>query len=92
MKKNDPKTRIFWVIASSVTTFIQSYRDIAENLKILTKRDSQADEILHLVYTELDKGKNVPWLLIIDSIDDAKLLLEPQEVVAPEQSSRNGTA
>ncbi|KID70608.1 Nucleoside phosphorylase domain protein, partial [Metarhizium hybridum] len=87
VKKNDPKTRIFWVIASSVTTFIQSYRDIAENLKILTKRDSQADEILHLVYTELDKGKNVPWLLIIDSIDDAKLLLEPQEVVAPEQSS-----
>ncbi|KAK8928035.1 hypothetical protein VCV18_004523 [Metarhizium anisopliae] len=89
VKKHDPKTRIFWVIASSVTTFIQSYRDIAENLKILTKRDSQADEILHLVYTELDKGKNVPWLLIIDSIDDAKLLLEPQEVVASEQSSRN---
>ncbi|QLI64057.1 uncharacterized protein G6M90_00g027130 [Metarhizium brunneum] len=87
VKKRDPKTRIFWVIASSVTTFIQSYRDIAENLKILTKRDSQADEILHLVHKWLKNGANAPWFLIIDSNDDAELLRSPQ-AFASEKFSR----
>ncbi|KID95641.1 Nucleoside phosphorylase domain protein, partial [Metarhizium majus ARSEF 297] len=89
VKKRDPKIRIFWVIASSVTTFIQSYRDIAEDLKIPTKTDSKADEILHLVHTWLKKGANAPWFLIIDSNDDAELLHSPQ-AIASEKFSRKG--
>ncbi|KAK9434824.1 Nucleoside phosphorylase domain protein [Metarhizium brunneum] len=80
VKKRDPKIRIFWVIASSVTTFIQSYRDIAEDLKLPIETDSKADEILHLVHKWLEKGANAPWFLIIDSNDDAELLRSPQAI------------
>ncbi|KAF5124094.1 hypothetical protein E5D57_012017 [Metarhizium anisopliae] len=91
VKERDPKIRIFWVIASSVTTFIQSYRDIAEDLKLPIETDSKADEILHLVHKWLEKGANAPWFLIIDSNDDAELLRSPQ-AIASEKFSRKALA
>ncbi|KAH0593875.1 hypothetical protein MHUMG1_08197 [Metarhizium humberi] len=89
VKKRVPEIRIFWVIASSVTTFIQSYRDIAEDLKLPIETNSKADEILHLVHKWLYKGANAPWFLIIDSNDDAELLRSPQ-AIASEKLSRKG--
>jgi len=67
---------VFWVHASNVARFEQSYRDIADGVKIFGRRDPKV-YIFKLVHDWLCDRKR-RWLLIIDNVDDARFLLDGQ--------------
>ncbi|KAL8662256.1 MAG: hypothetical protein Q9202_004861 [Teloschistes flavicans] len=75
IRERSPGTWIFWVYASSVARFEQSYRDIADHLKIPGRKDPKAN-ILKLVRDWLHAGKYGPWLLVLDNVDDTHLSAE----------------
>jgi hypothetical protein len=64
---------VFWVHASNAARFEQSYRDIADRVKILGRRGPQAN-IFELVHNWLCDCKQ-RWLLVLDNVDDARFLL-----------------
>ncbi|KAH7096020.1 hypothetical protein FB567DRAFT_430684 [Paraphoma chrysanthemicola] len=64
---------VFWVHASNAARFEQSFRDIADSVKIEGRRDPQTN-IFKLVHDWLRDSKN-PWLLVLDNVDDARFLL-----------------
>ena len=64
---------MFWVHASNAARFEQSYRDIANCVKIFGRRDPQAN-IFELVHNWLRDCKH-QWLLVLDNVDDARFLL-----------------
>jgi len=66
---------VFWIHASSTARFEQSYRDIADHIKIFGRKDPKAN-ILKLVHDWLRNGKYGPWLLVLDNVDDTHLPLE----------------
>ncbi|OCK85164.1 hypothetical protein K432DRAFT_343643 [Lepidopterella palustris CBS 459.81] len=69
-----PETWIFWVHASNAARLEQSYRDIADQIKLLGRKDPQAD-IFKLVHNWLRNEKNGKWILVLDNLDDAAVLL-----------------
>ncbi|KAH7116236.1 hypothetical protein B0J11DRAFT_443923 [Dendryphion nanum] len=75
-RERSPETWVFWVFASNAARFEQSYRDIADQLKLSGRRDPQTN-IFQLVHNWLRDGKG-RWLLILDNVDDARFLLDSQ--------------
>jgi tetratricopeptide (TPR) repeat protein len=67
---------VFWVHASNAARFEQSYRDIADRVKIAGRRDPQAN-IFKLVHDWLCDCEQ-RWLLVLDNLDDARFLLGAQ--------------
>jgi hypothetical protein len=65
---------VFWVHASNAARFEQSFRDIADCVKIGERRDPQAN-IFRLVHDWLYNCKQ-RWLLVLDNVDDARFLLD----------------
>jgi UDP-2,3-diacylglucosamine pyrophosphatase LpxH len=65
---------VFWVHASNAARFEQSFRDIADRVKIAGRRDPQAN-IYKLVHGWLCDCKQ-RWLLVLDNLDDARFLLD----------------
>ncbi|CAG8063444.1 unnamed protein product [Penicillium nalgiovense] len=70
-----PVTWVFWVHASNATRFEQSFRDIADQVKILGRKDPQAN-IFNLVENWLRDEKRGRWVLILDNVDDHEFLLK----------------
>ncbi|KAH8723891.1 hypothetical protein GQ44DRAFT_773477 [Phaeosphaeriaceae sp. PMI808] len=68
------ETWVFWVHASNAARFEQSFRDIADYVKIAGRQDPQAN-IFKLVHDWLCSSKH-RWLLVLDNVDDARFLLE----------------
>jgi hypothetical protein len=64
------------VHASNAARFKQSYRDIADRVKIFGRRDPQAT-IFELVHDWLCDSRQ-RWLLVLDNVDDARFLLSDQ--------------
>jgi hypothetical protein len=67
---------VFWVHASNAARFEQSFRDIADQVKIYGRQDPQAN-IFKLVHDWLCDCKQ-RWLLVLDNVDDAHFLLDIQ--------------
>jgi hypothetical protein len=67
---------VFWVHASNAARFEQSYRDIADRVKIAGRRDPQAN-IFKQVHDWLCECKQ-RWLFMLDNVDDARFLLDVQ--------------
>ena len=65
---------MLWVHASNAARFEQSFRDIADSVKIAGRQDPQAN-IFKLVHDWL-RGCKHPWLLVLDNVDDARFLLD----------------
>ena len=66
---------MFWVHASNAARFEQSYRGIANCIKVPGRQNPKAD-IFQLVHDWLqDEGKG-RWFLILDNVDDAGFLLK----------------
>ena len=70
-----PETWVFWIHASNAARFEQSFREIADHVKIPGRKDPKVD-IFKIVYDWLRDEKNGKWLLILDNADDARWLLE----------------
>jgi hypothetical protein len=62
------------VHASNAARFEQSFRDIADQVKIAGRRDPQAN-IFKLVHDWLCNSRQ-RWLLVLDNVDDAHFLLD----------------
>ncbi|KAL8635242.1 MAG: hypothetical protein Q9228_007247 [Teloschistes exilis] len=79
IQERSPETWILWIHASSIARFEQSYRDVANHVKILGRKDPKAN-ILKLVHDWLRDRKNGSWLLVLDNVDDVHLSQETGSV------------
>ncbi|KAJ5523469.1 hypothetical protein N7513_013013 [Penicillium frequentans] len=70
---NFPETWVLWVHASNAARFEQSFRDIANQVKIPGRQDPQA-HIFELVENWLRDGKRGRWILLLDNLDDPEFL------------------
>jgi hypothetical protein len=68
---------VFWVHASNAARFEQSFRDIANCVKISGRQNPQAN-IFQLVHDWLRHDRKRKWVLILDNVDDAAFLVETQ--------------
>ncbi|KAJ5749249.1 uncharacterized protein N7511_010945 [Penicillium nucicola] len=75
--EQSPQTWVFWVYASNTARFEQSYREIADRVKI-PSRDSTDANIFKLVYDWLQWG-NKDWVLILDNVDEHEFLSEKRD-------------
>jgi hypothetical protein len=73
-REQSPETWVLWVYASNAARFEQSFREIADSVKIAGRQDPQAN-ILELVHDWL-RGYKHRWLLVLDNVDDARFLLD----------------
>ncbi|KAF2822311.1 hypothetical protein CC86DRAFT_301169, partial [Ophiobolus disseminans] len=74
--KHSSETWVFWVHASNAARFEQSYRNIANRVKIAGRQDPQVN-IFELVYNWLCDSRQ-RWLLVLDNVDNARFLLDVQ--------------
>ena len=86
-RERSPDTWVFWVHASNAARFEQGYRDIADVVKITELKDSKAN-IFKLVHDWL-RGCEEKWLMVLDNVDDADFLVNPQAIMQS-QSSDSG--
>ncbi|KFY66621.1 hypothetical protein V496_01972 [Pseudogymnoascus sp. VKM F-4515 (FW-2607)] len=69
------KTWVFWVHASNTARFEQSFRDIANCVKIAGRQNPKAN-IFQLVHDWLHDDRKGAWVVILDNVDDASYLVE----------------
>ncbi|KAJ8118515.1 hypothetical protein OPT61_g523 [Boeremia exigua] len=72
--KRCPETWVLWVYASNAARFEQSFRKIADSVRIDGRQDPQAN-IFKLVHDWL-RGCKRGWLLVLDNVDDARFLVD----------------
>jgi len=68
---------VFWVHASNRTRFEQSYREIADALK-LPGRDDPQQNVLQIVEAWLKRVESGTWLMILDNADDSRMFFNPE--------------
>ncbi|KAJ5737346.1 uncharacterized protein N7483_002471 [Penicillium malachiteum] len=73
VRSQSPATWVFWVHASNDARFEQSFRDIADQIKIQGRQDPQVN-IFKLVENWLLDESRGKWLLILDNVDNDQLL------------------
>ncbi|KAJ5612169.1 hypothetical protein N7510_005363 [Penicillium lagena] len=73
VRSESPATWVFWVHASSEARFEQSFREIADHVKIPRRQDPN-ENIFKLVENWLRDEKRGKWVCILDNVDDDKLL------------------
>lgn len=71
----DPDLWVFWVHAANKTRFEDSFRDIAQHLRLDGAQDPQTD-ILQLVFIWLSNEHNGKWTLILDNADYSSVFFE----------------
>jgi hypothetical protein len=64
---------VFWAHASNPARLEQSFREIADHVKIRGRKNAQAD-VFKLVHNWLRNEKNGQWLLVLDNANDAGVL------------------
>ncbi|CAI7669244.1 unnamed protein product [Penicillium crustosum] len=73
VRSKSPATWVFWVHASNKARFEQSFRDIADQVKIPGRQDPKAN-IFKLVENWLRDEKIGNWVCILDNVDNDQLL------------------
>ncbi|CAG8020814.1 unnamed protein product [Penicillium nalgiovense] len=73
VRSKSPATWVFWVHASNEARFEQSFRDIADQVKIPGRQDAKVN-IFKLVENWLRDEKIGNWVCILDNVDDDQLL------------------
>ncbi|KAL2859775.1 P-loop containing nucleoside triphosphate hydrolase protein [Aspergillus lucknowensis] len=73
IRSESAATWVFWVHASNEARFEQSFRDIADQLKIPGRQDTKAN-IFRLVENWLRDEKKGKWICILDNADDDQFL------------------
>ncbi|ORY66127.1 P-loop containing nucleoside triphosphate hydrolase protein [Pseudomassariella vexata] len=85
-RERSPETWVFWVHASNRARFEQSFRDIANYVKISGRQNRQAN-IFQLVYDWLRDERKGNWILILDNVDDAGFLVDFQSASQDRQTN-----
>jgi hypothetical protein len=65
-----PNSSVFWIHASNISRFEKSYASIAEEFQLSGREDSRVD-LSQLVRNWLESQYQMPWLMIVDNVDDA---------------------
>ncbi|PVH73200.1 hypothetical protein DL98DRAFT_431749 [Cadophora sp. DSE1049] len=81
-----PETWVFWVHASNTARFEQSFREVADRVKIVGRQNPTAN-IFQLVHDWLCDDRKGKWVLILDNVDDAGFLVEVQRTGQERQTS-----
>ncbi|MCJ1379890.1 hypothetical protein MMC17_002993 [Xylographa soralifera] len=72
---------VFWVSAISSSRFRDTYRGIAEKLKLVNGDKDREMDVLQLVKTALEKKGSGEWLMIIDNAEETNILFDkPSDV------------
>ncbi|KAF1985806.1 TPR-like protein [Aulographum hederae CBS 113979] len=74
-RDRSPETWVFWIHASNAARFEQSYRDIADCIRLPERQDPKAN-IFQLMFDWLRDEKRGKWILILDNVDDSSFLFE----------------
>ncbi|CCD34122.1 similar to kinesin light chain [Botrytis cinerea T4] len=82
------ETWVFWVHASNTARFEQSFREIANCVKIPDRQNPQAN-VFQLVHDWLHDDRKGKWLVILDNADDASFLVQAQSKGRDGQTSNN---
>ncbi|KAJ5261105.1 hypothetical protein N7478_011700 [Penicillium angulare] len=69
VRSESPGTWVFWAHASNEARFEQSFRDIADELKLPGRRDSGVN-VFQLMENWLREEKHGRWICVIDNVDD----------------------
>ncbi|RDK41730.1 hypothetical protein M752DRAFT_319773 [Aspergillus phoenicis ATCC 13157] len=72
--KRSSETWVFWIYTGNADRFEQSYRDVADIIKLPGRRDPKAN-IFKLVHDWLRDSRNGNWIVILDNVDDAEFLV-----------------
>jgi tetratricopeptide (TPR) repeat protein len=67
---------VFWVHASSAARFEESYKIIAERVRLVGWAEPKVD-ILGMVYRWLSDESNGRWAMVVDNADSADVMFEP---------------
>ncbi|KIN08972.1 hypothetical protein OIDMADRAFT_108651, partial [Oidiodendron maius Zn] len=86
VRDQSPDTWVFWVHATNATRIEQSYREIADRVKIPSRKDSEAN-IYNLVHSWLSDQSKRRWFLILDNLDDYRVLNEVRPTGQDRQES-----
>ncbi|EXK38334.1 hypothetical protein FOMG_08737 [Fusarium oxysporum f. sp. melonis 26406] len=89
LQEKCPEVSIFWVNASSVERFNQSYAFIAQELQVPGYNDPKVDVVL-LVKRWLEK-KQGRWLMVIDNADETHLFKQSVESASTSAFGKQGT-
>jgi hypothetical protein len=73
VRDESPAAWVFWVHASNEARFRQSFWDIADQIKIPGRQDSEVN-IYKLVENWLRDEKKGKWVFILDNADDDEFL------------------
>ncbi|CAI7636366.1 unnamed protein product [Penicillium pancosmium] len=73
IRSDSPATWVFWVHASNESRFEESFRDIADQLKIPGRQNPEFS-IFKLVENWLRDERKGDWVCILDNVDEANLL------------------
>ncbi|GKZ63423.1 hypothetical protein AnigIFM49718_011831 [Aspergillus niger] len=76
IRRQSPATWVLWIHASNAARYEQSFRDIADQVKIPGRQNPQVN-IYKLVEDWLQDRKRGKWILILDNVDDYKFLTTP---------------
>ena len=90
IRAQSPETWVFWVHASNVARFEQSFQEIADQVKIPERRSPKTD-IFKLVRDWLRDEKKGKWVLILDNVDDARFLVEAPVTSQETQAGGRGS-
>ncbi|OBT39371.1 hypothetical protein VE00_10239 [Pseudogymnoascus sp. WSF 3629] len=85
-RDRSPETWVFWVHASNAARFEQSFRDIANCIKLSGRQNPKAN-IFQLVRDWLCNDRKGEWVLILDNVDDASFLVEAQSALQDGQTN-----
>ncbi|KAH7012593.1 putative kinesin [Microdochium trichocladiopsis] len=89
VRERSPETWVFWIHASNAARYEQSFRDVAEYLKIPGRRDSQSN-IFELLSHWLREEKRGKWVVILDNLDEAGFFFDVSHVGSAGQSQNQG--
>ncbi|KAF2828904.1 hypothetical protein CC86DRAFT_454536 [Ophiobolus disseminans] len=87
VRQASPNTWVFWVDTKTAAKFEQGYRDIADLVRIVGRKDRDAN-ILSLVYEWLRNTRNGRWVMILDNADDVAVLTHRPSSRQPSQPNK----
>ncbi|KAL1584805.1 hypothetical protein WHR41_06554 [Cladosporium halotolerans] len=74
IRESSPNTWVLWLHASTAPRLEQSVRDLLNQLKVRGRNDPKVDAFM-LLRDWLRHTKENPWLVVLDNVDNADVLL-----------------
>jgi hypothetical protein len=71
-KERSPDTSIFWILASTATSFEESYKQIATEFQLPGRNNPHVD-VLQLVRDWFESYYKQHWLMVVDNVDDTQI-------------------